>query len=113
MSATPITWEQWYRTAARTAVQALRAHTERASASAVLSGRTAGHEQWTLTGAGAAAALYGPATPAKAAHSCPWCGRAIRRGEAVTIVGGRPLHNTPCVAQFDAATNASDDGRAR
>ena len=107
MSATPITWEQWHRTAARTAVQTLRAHTERASASAVL-----GAEQWTLTSAGPAA-LRCPASAATASHTCPWCGRAIPPGEAVTIVGGRPLHNTPCGAQFDAATDASDDGSAR
>ena len=108
MSATPITWEQWYRRAAATAVHTMRAHTERASVSAVL-----GTEQWALTPAGAAA-LHRAGRAPKAMGTCPWCGRAIRAGDATTILGGRPLHNARCLAEYDAATKgASDDGSAR
>ena len=108
MSTTPITWEQWYRRAAATAVHTMRAHTERASVSAVL-----GTEQWALTPAGTAA-LQRAGRAAKATGTCPWCGRAVRPGDAITILGGRPVHSAPCLAEYDAATaGASDDGSAR
>ena len=108
MSATPITWDQWYRRAAATAVHTMRAHTERASVSAVL-----GAEQWALTPLGAAT-LHRAGRAAKVPRTCPWCGRAIRPGDAITILGGRPVHSAPCLAEYDAATTgASDDGSAR
>ena len=108
MSATPITWEQWYRRAAATAVHTLRAHTERASISAVL-----GAEEWALTPTGATA-LHRAGRTASAARICPWCGQMIRPGDAITILGGRPVHNVPCLAQYDAATDGSkDDGGVR
>lgn len=123
MSATQITWEQWYRTFAAAAVHTLRAHIERESASAALGSRMTGQERWAITPAGLAAlraAARGATTAITPALTgsfrCPWCGRAIRQGEAVTVIGGRPLHNVPCLAEHDAAAGddsngASDDGR--
>lgn len=112
MSGHRISWDAWYRRAAATATQAQRAQTEQRYPSAVL-----GAECWALTPAGAAAltrvpARVSPPSSEVAGPACVWCGRSIRPGQPVTILGGRPIHDRPCLGQFDAATDDTHDGSA-
>lgn len=103
MSATRITWTEWYLTASSTAAHAHRAQVERAHPSAIL-----GPEHWTLTGALTPAprrhprpATRGRATPT--APRCAVCGRPIREGAPIGIRNAQPLHLRPCVDEYDAA----------
>jgi hypothetical protein len=106
MSGHRISWDAWYRRAAVTAIQMRRAQTERRHPSATL-----GAEYWAITPAGATALARVVPPSSDATHAaCVWCGRPIRPGQRVTIVGGLPIHDRPCFGQFDAAADDTRDG---
>jgi hypothetical protein len=109
MSAHLITWAAWYRRAAATAATMQRAQTEYRNPSTVL-----GAECWSLTPSGAAVLRHTAPqraipTDKQQGRPCVWCGRPIRPGQPVTILGGHTIHDRPCLGQFDAATDDPTD----
>ena len=105
MSAHPITWHAWYQRAAASAEHTLRARIEQQHPSALL-----GAESWSLTPAGAALRRYAVTQTLASCElqTCVWCGRTIRPGESVTMLGGRRIHDRPCLGQLDVAMGDTD-----
>lgn len=46
----------------------------------------------------------------RAAATCIWCGMPIHQGEAFITMGGEPMHDAPCRAEFDAMSAPVDTG---
>jgi hypothetical protein len=112
MSATAITWADWYLAAGITAADAHRAHVEHANPGAIL-----GPEHWTgPAGPGRPAPqsrLLARRQPAPRPHvtRCAWCRRPVREGAPIGIRNAQPVHLGRCLARYDAHHAAPNGGR--
>lgn len=92
--ARPITWREWDATQ---------------TAQPLLSARFAitplGREAIRQANARRAAEAGARPDPSAVA-ACIWCRKPIQQGEAFTVVGCEPMHDTPCRREFDELTTA-------